>query len=397
MLVYRSLTRLAGALIAGAGPLLGENGRQRLGGGAQPAATGGVWLHGASVGEITSAQVLIEKLAADLPLVVTANTVTGRDTARALGVPAVLAPLDTPQALARFLDRHGPRVAVTVENELWPNRAEALAQRRIAPVIVGARLSARSAARWGRVSHLAAAVLGGVRALSAQDAASETRLLALGLPPQALLPRVNLKRLGPASASLPPDGPARARTVLAASTHDGEEAVILDALVEARSRMPDLRIIVAPRHPRRAGAVAAAMAARGLAPARRSQGAGPAAAVLLADTLGEMPLWYAAAGIVVTGGSFARLGGHTPWEPAAQRCAVLHGPHVANFAEDYAQLDSLGATRAIGPGGLGAAIVNLLEDPDRARRMGARARAALLTSAGDPDPLIAAIRDLAAQ
>ena len=394
-MIYRFLTRLAGGVISCAGPLLGSDARQRLGRGPQPAMTGGVWLHGASVGEITSARVLIEGLA-DLPLIVTSNTVTGRETARSLGVPAVLAPLDTPQAVARFLDLHQPRVAVTIENELWPNRAEVLARRGIAPVIVGARLSSRSAARWGKVSRLASTILGGVRALSAQDAASEARLLALGLPLQALLPQVNLKRLGPAAAVLPPDGCARARTVLAASTHDSEEAVILDGLREARSMMPELRIIVAPRHPRRADAVVAAMAARGLAPARRSQGAGAAAPVLLADTLGEMQLWYAAAGIVVTGGSFAPLGGHTPWEPAAQRCAILHGPHITNFSEDYAQLDAAGAARAVSPDGLAAAIGSLVTNPDAARAMGARARAELLASAGDPAPLIATIRDLAA-
>lgn len=394
-MAYRFLTRLAGAALAAMAPVAGTDLRQRLGRSGARAQTGGVWLHGASVGEIASARVLIETLAAEMPLVVTANTVTGRATASAMGVPAALAPLDTPQALARFLDRHRPRVAVTVENELWPNRADALARRGIPQVVVGARLSARSAARWARVGGLVRRVLSRVHALSAQDAASEARLLALGLPREALLPRVNLKRLGPARATLPPPGPARGLTVLAASTHEGEEAVILDALARARAAFPALRVIVAPRHPPRAEAVAAGMAARGMDPARRSSGADAGAATLLADSLGEMPRWYAAAGIVVTGGSFAPLGGHTPWEPAAQSCAILHGPHVANFAEDYAQLDAAGAARAVAAEGLAPAILDLARNPAAAVAMGAQARAELLASAGDPAPLLAAIRSLA--
>lgn len=396
-MAYRTLTRLAGAVLAGVGPLAGPQLRQRLGQGDAPARTGGVWLHGASVGEIASARVLIEALAEGMPVIVTANTTTGRATAAAMGVEAELAPFDTPQAVGRFLDRHRPSVAVTVENELWPNRADALAARGIAQVVVGARLSARSAARWGRAAGLARSVLGRIDALSAQDADSEARLVALGLARGALLPRVNLKRLGPARAVTPPPGPARAVTVLAASTHEGEEAAILDALAQARTARPELRVIVAPRHPQRFEAVAAAMAARGMAPARRSRGADAGAAVLLADTLGEMSLWYAAAGIVVTGGSFAALGGHTPWEPAAQACAILHGPHVANFAEDYAQLDAAGAARGVTAEGLAEAILALANDPAGAATMGAAAREVLLASAGDPAPLLAAIRALAAR
>lgn len=394
-MAYRLLTRLGGAGLAALAPLAGADFRQRLGGGEEPARTGGAWLHGASVGELASARVLIAALAGEMPLIVTANTVTGRATAAAMGCPAALAPLDTPQALARFLDRHRPRVAITVENELWPNRAATLAARGIPQVVVGARLSARSAARWRRAAGLVRGVLARVDALSAQDADSEARLLALGLRREALLPRVNLKRLGPAQAVPPPRGPSRALTVLAASTHEGEEAAILDALVQARASLPALRPIVAPRHPRRFAAVAAAMAARGMAPARRSGGADAGAAVLLADSLGEMPLWYAAAGIVVTGGSFAALGGHTPWEPAAQECAILHGPHVANFAEDYAQLDDAGAAQPVTAEGLAAAILALARDPAAACAMGERARAVLLATAGDPAPLLAAIRAFA--
>ena len=388
-LPYHALSWLAGAA-ARLRPGGGEDWGQRLGHVPQ-GPRGGVWLHGASVGEIASAQALIAALAAQMPVTMTTNTTTGRARAAAAGVRASLAPLDTPQALARFLDRVQPAVAVTVENELWPNRSAMLAARGIAQVVVGARLSARSASRWGRLPRLAATLLGRIDALSAQDAASEARLLDLGLPPGALLPRVNLKRWSAAVAPPLPPGPARGRTVLAASTHAAEEAAILDAMAAVRAAGG--RVIVAPRHPDRFDAIAAAMTARGMPPARRAQGAGAEADVLLADTLGEMALWCAAAGIVVTGGSFAALGGHTPWEAAAQGCAILHGPHIANFAEDYAELDAAGAAHSVTADDLAPTLCGLLDRPEAAA-IGQRARALLTTGAGDGAPLIAAIRRL---
>ena len=390
---YRLASGVAGAVL----PLLmrGEDGSERLARRGPEVTPGGIWIHGASVGELNSARALIADLAEDMPVIVTANSVTGRAAAQGWGLPACLAPLDVPGAVGRFLDRVRPRVQMTIENEIWPNRARLLAARGVAQVVVGARMSERSARRWARLPGLIRPVLSRIAVLSAQNAATEARLLALGLPPAALSGRLQLKLLAPARVVPQDGGPWRDLTVLAASTHEGEEEVILDAYLAARAEYPALRLILAPRHPARADQVVAIFHARGLDPARRSRGGDESAPVLLADTLGEMARWYDRAAICVTGGSFTDRGGHTPWEPAAHRCAILRGPHIANFAEDYAALDAAGASRAISAGDLARALQELARDGAACAGMGARARALLLERAGDPGPLLAAINALA--
>ncbi|WP_353142493.1 glycosyltransferase N-terminal domain-containing protein [Paracoccus sp. (in: a-proteobacteria)] len=393
-MIWRGATALAGGALGLTAPLAGADWRERLALAGPEVAPGGIWLHAASVGELTSARVLADDPARDFPITVTTNSLTGRDLARRLGYPYALAPLDVPQAVRRFLDRVRPAVLVTVENELWPNRSAMAMARGVAQVVVGARISARSAARWRRLPGLIGPMLQRIDALSAQDPGSEARLLALGLRPDALTPRLNLKLLAPARIDPGQDVPGRFRTVLAASTHEGEDTVMLDAWARARDAVPDLRLILAPRHPGRGDAVAALIAARGLEFARRSQGGEPGVPVLLADTLGEMALWYRAAGICITGGSFADHGGHTPWEPAAWRCAILHGPHVANHAADYADLEKAGATQGCDAAALPQVLAALVQDAAGQRRMGAQARAELLARAGNPATLIARIRRL---
>lgn len=400
--LYRGLAVAAGAALRPVAAIGSPDLAERLAL-ADPAApmpeTGAIWLHGASVGELNSARFLVDALARDWPLYLTANSLTGRAAARGWGRQAGLAPLDVPAAINRFLARIRPSLSVTVENEIWPNRARLLDRQGIARVVVGARMSARSAARWARMPALIGPVLGGISVLSAQDAATEERLLQLGLPERALVGRLNLKLLAPARIVAGPAGPMRAVTVLAASTHEGEEGVILDAYLAARAHHPDLRLILAPRHPERGNEVAALIAARGLAFARRTAGADEtgAAPVLLADTLGEMARWYDAAAICVTGGSFTDRGGHTPWEPAAHLCATLHGPHVANFAEDYGVLDGAEAALQVEGEELGTALAALAGDPARVAQMGARARHILDQRAGDPEALLARITALAAR
>lgn len=394
-MIWRGASALAGAALGLAAPLSGADWRERLGLTGPQVAAGGIWLHAASVGELTSAQVLAQALARDFPLVVTTNSLTGRDLARRLGFACALAPLDVPQAVRRFLDRVRPAVMVTVENELWPNRSAIAAARGVAQVVVGARMSERSAAGWARLPGLIGPMLARIDALSAQDAASEARLLALGLRPDALAGRLSLKLLAPAQIRPGPEAADRGNVVLAASTHEGEEALVLDAWGAARATVPGLRLILAPRHPERGDAVAALIAARGFGFARRSAGGTAAAALLLADTLGEMAGWYAAAGICITGGSFVDHGGHTPWEPAAWRCAILHGPHVANQAEAYAALDGAGAALGCDAAALPGVLAGLAGDAARQRGMGEAARALLLARAGEPAPLLARIRHLA--
>ncbi|MGA0616746.1 3-deoxy-D-manno-octulosonic acid transferase [Paracoccus sp. KR1-242] len=394
-MIWRGATALAGTALRLTAPMTGADWRERLALTGPEVVPGGIWLHAASVGELTSARLLAEALADQSRLTVTTNSTTGRALASKLGWTAVLAPLDVPQAVGRFLDRIEPSVLVTVENELWPNRSVMADELGVAQVVVGARISARSAERWARLPRLIRPMLERIDLLSAQDAGSEQRLMQLGLPPDAIGSRLNLKLLDPARIQPPHDGPDRAETVLAASTHEGEDEIVLDAYLAAREIVPGLRLILAPRHPVRGDAVAARLAARGIAFRRRSTGGDLDAQILLADTLGEMADWYAAAGICVTCGSFADHGGHTPWEPGAWRCAILHGPHVSNHAADYADLDAAGAAMGCTAADLSARLVELAQDPRRQRGMGKTAREMLLSRAGDPQPLVARILDLA--
>ena len=324
---------------------------ERLGGG-RPAAAGAIWLHAASNGELASAQPLVDALLSarpDLRLLVTTNTLTAQSLARSWAEQRLsvrMAPLDARWMLARFLARHRPAALIVVENELWPNRFAAVAGAGLPLFMVGGRISARSAGRWRRLG-LGAGLMQAVTALSAQDAASEAAFCAMGLPQDRLLARLNLKTaVAAASAKVALPWP-RASTVLAASTHPGEDEIVLDAFLAARRTAPGLRLILAPRHARRGPEVARLIADRGLGFSTRSAGEPPGPEVYLADTMGEMASWYAAAGTCFIGGSLVEKGGHTPFEPAAQGCALVHGPSVFNHAEAFAALREAGAARPV--------------------------------------------------
>ncbi len=354
-----------------------------------------LWLHGASNGELASVRALLEALLAAAPglrVLVTANTVTARAMVAGWGLPGVaaaLAPIDHRLALHRFMARARPAALVVVENEFWPNRLALCARRGIPVLVVGARMSARSARRWARLPSLAARLTGAIHLLSAQDAASEAHFAQLGLPAARIGPAVNLKAgLAPAvpAADLRALAPLflREKTLLAASTHPGEEAPVLEAFAALWQADPDRRLILAPRHPRRAAEVAAQIAAAGLGFARRSRAElpGPEAPVLLADTMGEMPLWYALAGVTFVGGSLVEKGGHTPFEPAAQSSAIVHGPHVGNAAEAYAALQAAGAALLVTDAASLAAAVRGL-DAGRQAQLAAAASAALAPAGAD--------------
>jgi 3-deoxy-D-manno-octulosonic-acid transferase len=301
-----------------------------------------------------------------------------------------LAPFDTGGAAARLIARVQPRAHVIVESELWPTRMAALEKAKVPIIVLGARLSTRSAARWGMARGLIAGMLRHVSYLSAQDAASEARFLALGLPPSTLGPRVNLKAFVPDGE--PAIGPVpRARCLLAASTHTGEDAPILQAFNVAQAAGLFDLLILAPRHPKRGDDVAKLIAAEGLTFARRSKGDALSGAhpVYLADTVGEMDQWYAMAGVTIVGGSYANHGGHTPFEPAVAGSAIIHGPHVTNFIDSYAALDAAGGavTGDLTPAVLGMTPASQAELATIARRV--------LAPQGNLMDLVETIRQLA--
>lgn len=370
---------------------------QRLGQPTRIGASGGtvIWLHGASVGELTAARALIDQLTDRDPTVrfiITTNTLTGRKTVADWALPnskAILAPLDLRWCVRRFLAVYQPNTLITLENEIWPNRILETAAMGSTLAIISGRLSDGSLRFWQRFPGLTQKLARGITLVSAQDTRTADRYRAFGIAPSAIAPPFTLKstRIMP-----PPDAALltnyqqvfdRDTTVLAASTHDGEDAAILSAYLAARATRPTLKLILAPRHPQRADAVVALLESAGVRFAQRSTGDAPTRAtdVYLADTLGEMPLWFALSGITFLGGSLVPKGGHTPYEPAQTSSAILHGPSTENFAEVFDTLHAQNAALLVtNPMELGQALQDLT--PDRAADMADRARMCLT----DPNP-----------
>jgi 3-deoxy-D-manno-octulosonic-acid transferase len=351
-----------------------------------------IWLHGASVGEGLALLTLVPRLTArGFQVLMTTGTVSS---ARVLGprLPSStvhqFAPLDAPRFVTRFLDHWRPDMLLIAESELWPNMLGEANRRAIPIALVNARVSARSFIRWRRFPKAIASLLRRVDLCLAQSAEDARRLAELGAP----LVQVagNLKYDAPAPPADAAELASLAAAIgprpvwLAASTHPGEEAIALDVHLRLAARFPDLLTIVAPRHAERGGEIASLAANRGLSFARRSTdgGVAPGTQIYIADTMGESGLYYRLAGIVFVGKSLTSAGGQNPIEPAKLGGAVLHGPHVANFAEVYRDLDACrGALQVADGEELSQVVSALLSDVPAMRRM-ARAAAEAVERVG---------------
>ncbi|WP_229671544.1 3-deoxy-D-manno-octulosonic acid transferase [Elstera cyanobacteriorum] len=319
--------------------------RERLGvpGAVRPAGRL-IWLHGASVGESLALLPLIEALRREWPQVTLLIT-TGSITSAALmaerlppGALHQFVPLDAPGAVDRFLAHWRPDLVIWTESDLWPTILTQLQRRRTPMVLVNGRLSDRSFRRWQRAKPIIARLLGCFTEVLARGPEDAARFSALGAA--RVQAAGNLKL---AAAPLPVDAAvlaaARARlgdrpVLVAASTHPTEEALIAAAHRALLADFPDLLTIIAPRHPQRGAEIAADLAAP-----CRSQGADiPAHGLYIADTMGELGLWYRLARVAVIGGSFIPHGGQNPTEAVRLGCPVIFGPHMDNFREDVAAL-----------------------------------------------------------
>lgn len=313
-----------------------------------------IWLHGASIGESLSLLPLIDVLRAARPatgLLVTSGTVTSAEVlAKRLphGVAHQYAPVDAPAAVRRFLAHWRPDLAIFAESELWPNLILQTRDSGCSMALVSAKISEASAKGWARWPGAVRSMLSAYDLILAQDERSAQRLAELGRPADGL---ADLK-YGAEPLPYDDDGLSAmraqtgARTVLlAASTHPGEEAIVLEAFKRSGEAENALLIIV-PRHPERGGEVAGLCRATGLSPALRSRHEAPGAArVYVADTLSEMGVWLRLAQLCFVGGSLVTgVGGHNPLEPARLGCPVISGPHVANWQSAY---DDLGAAGGV--------------------------------------------------
>jgi 3-deoxy-D-manno-octulosonic-acid transferase len=351
-----------------------------------------IWVHGASVGEMLAVIPLIERLRAkNFAVLMTSGTVTSAALAeRRLPAGALhqFIPLDAPRFVGRFFDHWRPDLALFVESDLWPNLIVDCADREIPMVLVNGRVSERSFKRWRSLPRAIAALLGRFDLCLAQSNADAQRYRALGAPRISSIG--NLKLDVPAPPADPPTlsrltGIVLTRSVIAAaSTHASEENEIIAAHRRLRAKNPTLLTIIAPRHPERGPGIAEAAKGAGLSVALRSRGDWPKpdVDVFIADTLGELGLIYRLAPIVFMGGSLVSRGGQNPIEAIRLGAAIVHGPHVWNFAEIYATLDAEhGAELVADEDALTSCLARWLANPT-ARKAVADAAAATVDKLG---------------
>lgn len=361
-----------------------------------------VWLHAASVGEFLSILPLIRAIGErGFALLVTTGTVTSAKLAgERLPANALhqYVPLDVPRYVSRFLSHWRPDVAIFAESELWPNLLEGLRKAGTPVILVNARMSERSFRRWGRARNTIGTLLNRIDLCLAQSEVDAKRLETLGAP--RVVTTGNLKFDVPPP---PADSGLLQRlkmalghrpVLVAASTHSGEEAIIAEAHLKMLEALPDLLTIVVPRHPDRGSEATEALTKAGLTVATRSLGeeVHHDTHAYVADTIGELGLFYRLATVVFMGGSLVPHGGQNPIEPAKLGVPVLHGPHIHNFTAVYESLDRVqGALTVIDDATL-AAVVTTLTSNDEAREDMRRAAAEIVIAySGALDLTIAAI------
>ena len=322
-----------------------KNGKNRL-----------IWVHAVSVGETRAAQPLVEALQARWPahrILLTGMTPTGRAAgAEVFGERVIQAylPYDLPDAVDRFFRHFAPEFGVLMETEIWPNLLAAARRHEIPLLLVNARLSERSARGYRRFAALVRPAFASLAAVAAQSEADAARLAALGAAPVAVCGNLKFDVV-PAPERLALGQSWRTALAgrpvwLAASTREGEEALLLDAW--QRHAGSDALLVLVPRHPQRFAEVAELLAARGLAWRRRSEGLPDAGtAVWLGDSMGEMAAYYAFADLAFIGGSLLPLGGQNLIEAAACGCPVLVGPHTFNFQRATEDALAAGAAQRV--------------------------------------------------
>lgn len=361
---------------------------ERFSYGMPPLQPGGIWVHAVSVGESIAAAPMIRALLqrySQLPITVTCMTPTGSERIQALfaGEPRIqhcYLPYDLPCAAARFLDHAKPKLAVIMETELWPNHIHQCVKRGIPVALANGRLSERSARGYGRFSKLTAPMLAEMSFFAVQTEAEAQRFRDLGARPQTVEVTGSIKfdltidpQLLQRAAELRGQWQALERPVwIAASTHEGEDEVVLDAHRRLLANYPNALLILVPRHPERFNSVFELCQREGFATVRRSTGANVEAdtSVLLGDTMGELLFLYALADSAFVGGSLVPNGGHNLLEPAALAKPVLSGPHLFNFLDIAAQLREAGALAEVDDAeGLAVEVQRLFELPRDAQRM----------------------------
>lgn len=349
-----------------------------------------ICIHAVSVGEVLSAGPLIPRLREEFPgahFIVTTFTPTGAEMVDARlddDVEHLYFPWDLGWVVRRFLDRVRPCLVLIMETEIWPNFYAACRDRHIPLIMVNARISPRSLAGYGRFPALFRDALACVDHVAAQSRTDADRFLRLGVPAGNVSVPGNLKFDIHVSHSVSEQGQALRRSFsndrliwVAASTHAGEEDVVLEAFSSVLGTFPHSLLILAPRHPERFDEVAGRCRAAGFAVVRRTSRMkpSPATQVFLLDSLGELLPYYASSDVAFVGGSLIAAGGHNLLEPASLGLPLLTGPHTYNFAEVMEILAGAGAVRVVADAAeLAAQVRQLLGDANLRHAMGEEAR-----------------------
>jgi 3-deoxy-D-manno-octulosonic-acid transferase len=362
------------------------------------------WFHAASVGETNAALPVIEAIAAERPdvrVLLTTATVTSAKLAQARlprGAVHQYIPLDNPTFVQRFLQHWRPDLAVLVESEIWPNLVLETKARDIPLLLVNARISTTTFKRWRRRPGMSRPVFSAFDLVLAQNDGLAERFAQLGVP--RALDVGNLKADAPPppvdlSARRKLDAALQGRSVwLAASTHPGEDEIVAAAHVRMRRARPDLLTIIVPRHPERGPLIAEQLKASNLSFALRSAGKLPDAStdIYVADTIGELGLFYALSPVAFIGGSIAERGGQNPLEAIKLGAAVLTGPHWHNFRDAYGELlRAQGCKEVRDAESLAEAALHLLEETAARRAMTDRAARAVAAMGGALPRTLAAI------
>lgn len=367
-----------------------------------------IWLHAVSVGETLAAVPLVKALQAKYPdhrLLITCMTATGSERITAAfgdSVDHSYAPYDMPDAVARFIQRVQPKILIIMETELWPNTVAACYKRQIPVILANARLSEKSARGYARVSGLSTPMFSQLTAVAAQHGDDGARFTALGLPAENLSISGNIKFDLDLNAQIRQSaevlrqqwsGASQRPILLAASTHRGEDEIILQAFSVIKQSVNNALLVLVPRHPERFNQVGDLCLEAGYSLARRSSNDSVEQAdILLGDSMGELMTFFGACDIAFVGGSLVANGGHNMIEPAAWGKPTLSGLSVFNFAEVSRLLAEAGGLSLVEDADvLAETVIELFENPDQAQQMGQQAQSVAEANRGALDKLLTVI------
>lgn len=367
-----------------------------------------LWVHAVSVGETLAAAPVVNQLLQRYPdfrIVITTTTPTGSERVRALfgdRVHHVYAPYDLPGSVQRFLKDVRPKLLIIMETELWPNILHHCRRQGCRVLLANARMSARSARGYMRFSSLSRGMMADIHQVAAQSESDAGRFKAMGLAERALQVTGSIKFDVDVSvdqrqkvAELKRQWAVEQRPIIvAASTHEGEDELVLEAFAQLKAEVGNALLVLVPRHPERFSQVLTLCQLRDWHVLTRSSGISPDQSVdiLLGDTMGELPLFLGAASIAFIGGSLVVHGGHNMLEASAWGVPVLSGPHVFNFADISQLLEQAGGLQFVGDSNeLAQSLINLIGDASKCQMMGEAGLAIVEQNRGATQKLLSLI------